>query len=82
MIEHPAITRTNLTGYPEIDYLDHERYRKANFHALDHPVEDYYGAEIMKGDKYITTDKRHVVLEANLRDYLQEELGAVFYEAK
>lgn len=48
----------------------------------DHPVEDYFGTEIMKGDKYITTDSGHVVLEDNIRDYLQETLGAVFYEAK
>lgn len=79
---HPAIEQTMRTGYPEIDYLEHERFRGANFKAEDHPVEDYFGAEIMKGDKYITTDSGHVVLEDNIRDYLQEVAGAVFYEAK
>lgn len=79
---HPAIEQTMRTGYPEIDYLDHERFRNVDYRAEDHPVEDYFGAEIQAGDKYITTDSGHVVLEVHLRDYLQETLGAVFYEAK
>ncbi|WP_336822985.1 YqaI family protein [Sporosarcina sp. USHLN248] len=81
-MEHPAITQTMRTGYPEIDYLEHERYRNANYKAEDYPVEDYFGSEIQAGDKYIMTDSGHVVLEGNIRDYLQETLGAVFYEAK
>jgi len=81
-MDHPAIEMAMLTGYPEIDYMDHERFRNANFQVQDHPVEDYFGAEIQAGDKYFTTDNGHVVLEINLRDYLQEVLGAVFYEAK
>ena len=79
---HPAIEQTMRTGYPEIDYMDHERFRNANFRVLNHPVEDYFGSEIQTGDKYITTDSGHVVLADNIRDYLQETLGAVFYEAK
>lgn len=79
---HPAIERTMLTGYPEIDYMEHERFRNANYKVEDHPVEDYFGAEITKGDKYIMTDDGHVVLEAHIRDFIQETLGAVYYEAK
>ncbi|GKV54269.1 hypothetical protein NCCP2222_02160 [Sporosarcina sp. NCCP-2222] len=81
-MDHPDILTAMATGYPHIDYLDYERYRDTNFPITNHPVEDYFGSEILKGDKYITTDSGHVVLEDNIRDYLQEVVGAVFYEAK
>ena len=82
MIEHPFISMARMTGYPEIDYMDHERFRKANYRAEDHPVEDMFGSEIRQGDKYFIDENRNAVLMENIRDYVQEVMGAVFYEAK
>lgn len=81
-MEHPAIQQAMRTGYPEIDYLEHEHYRKANYNASDHPVEDHYGAEIQQGDVYLITDSGQVVLQDHIRDFLTDEHGAVFYKAK
>lgn len=81
-MEHPEILMTMRTGYPEIDYLDHERFRDANYQVEDHPVEDMFGGEIKQGDQYFTDSNGKVVLLENYRDYLQEEAGAVFYKAK
>lgn len=81
-MDHPTIVQTLRTGYPEVDYLDHERFRNANYRVENHPVEDMFGSEIRKGDHYFTDSNGNVVLFENYRDYLQEEAGAVFYKAK
>ncbi|MDW0113809.1 hypothetical protein QT711_11480 [Sporosarcina saromensis] len=81
-MNHPAIEMAMKTGYPEIDYLDHERFRNANYRTEEHPIEDMFGSEILTGDKYFIDASGKVVLFENYRDYLQEEAGAVFYEAK
>lgn len=81
-MDHPEILVTMRTGYPEIDYLDHERFRKADYSVSNHPIEDMFGSEIRQGDQYFTDSDGNVVLMENYRDYLQEEAGAVFYKAK
>lgn len=76
----PEIERTVLTGYPSNDYLNFER--SGNFSIEYHPVEDMFGSEIQAADSYFVDEQQNVVLLENMRDYLQTELGAVFYEAK
>ena len=77
---HPDIERTMLTGYPSNDYLSFER--SGSFSIEDHPIEDMFGSEIQAADSYFVDEQQNVVLLENMRDYLQTELGAVFYEAK
>lgn len=77
---HPEIERTVLTGYPSNDYLNYER--SGSLSIEDHPIEDMFGSEIQAGDSYFVDEQLNVVLLENMRDYLQAEIGTVFYEAK
>lgn len=84
-MEHPMITETIRTGYPDQSYLTYEdRQWSAIDHSIvaDHPIEDMYGDEIRTGDKYFIDDAGRVVLQENVRDYLMDQCGVVFYEAK
>ncbi|GKV56006.1 hypothetical protein NCCP2222_19530 [Sporosarcina sp. NCCP-2222] len=81
-MDHPEVLAAIKTGYPHIDYLDRERYQDTHYPVANHPVEDMYGCEIRQGDKYFTDPQGKVVLMDNLQDYLQDEVGVVFYEAK
>lgn len=47
----------------------------------DHPIEDFYGNEIMKDETYFVFDC-DVVLEQNLKKYLTEEYEVQCYQAQ
>ncbi|MEC0026181.1 hypothetical protein P4L02_32260, partial [Bacillus cereus] len=47
----------------------------------DHPIEDFYGNEIMKDETYFVFDC-DVVLEQNLKQYLTEEYEVQCYQAQ
>ncbi|EEM38984.1 hypothetical protein P9Y62_04270 [Bacillus thuringiensis] len=47
----------------------------------DHPIEDFYGNEIMKDETYFVFDC-DVVLEQNLKQYLTEEYEVECYQAQ
>lgn len=65
-LEHPAITRTLQTGYPEpIEQAEHIG------------SVDYFGSEIIEGDSVIEDDGE-IILEENLQRYLKEVLGFEF----
>ncbi|SIT91525.1 YqaI family protein [Edaphobacillus lindanitolerans] len=84
-MNHPDVEHTMLTGYPDRSHLTYEdRQWSAVDHSViaDHPVEDYFGDEIQTGDKYFTDEAGRIVLQDNIRDYLTELAGAVFYKAK
>ncbi|MDL4842804.1 YqaI family protein [Aquibacillus rhizosphaerae] len=67
-LEHPSITRINRTGY-------------ANMIAQDeHCGIDYFGSEILLGDKFYEFDGE-TVLDENLEKYLVEVLGFEIKEA-
>lgn len=68
-LEHPAITRTLATGYPE---------------AVEQPENgdvDFYGTEILEGDIVAEYDGE-IILDENLERYLKEEFGFKFNTAK
>lgn len=73
-MEHPDITRAELTGYPVQD----ERYAET---VEDHPIEDFFGSEIQEGDKYFKDGAGRTVLEENIDDYLIEVVGVTFYRS-
>lgn len=81
---HPDIERTMRTGYPTIDHNNYERnFNRDNFRVLSgKPVEDMYGSAIGSGDSYFIDEDKQVVHMENLRDYLSDVIGVVFYEAK
>lgn len=79
------ITETIRTGYPDKSYLTYEdrQWSQESYPAIaDHPVEDYFGDEILGTDKWFIDEDGRVVLESNMKDYLVERCGAVFYEAQ
>ncbi|MGG0258442.1 hypothetical protein ABEY48_15185 [Bacillus mycoides] len=47
----------------------------------DHPIEDFYGNEIMKDETYFVFDC-NIVLEQNLKQYLTEEYEVECYQAQ
>lgn len=67
-LEHPDITRTLRTGYPEPEKSSHWGI-------------DYFGDEILFGDDIVEIDGE-VVLEENLEDYLIEVIQARFRKAE
>lgn len=73
MLEHPDITRTIRTGYPE------------GIHNLmnqpEHYGIDYFGDEILIGDEIVEINGE-VVLKENFDYYLEEILGAKFMIAE
>lgn len=67
-LEHPDITRTLKTGYPEPEPR--------------HWGIDYFGNEILEGDQIVVDPTNgEVILESNLQDYLIEALGFQFKTA-
>lgn len=81
---HPEIEQAMQTGYPTIEYMDYERnFSRENFRVLEgKPIEDMYGSPIESGDAYFIDEDKQVVHVENLRDYLTDVIGVVFYEAK
>ncbi|WP_378210047.1 YqaI family protein [Anoxybacteroides rupiense] len=63
-LEHPAITRTLRTGYPEPIESDHWGV-------------DACGDEILYGDAIYEFPDGEIVLEENIFEYLSQVLGAV-----
>lgn len=68
MLEHPEITRTMRTGYPNM------------IAQPEHAGIDYFGTEIFPGDDVVEIDGE-LVLQDNLQKYLVEFYGAKFYTA-
>jgi hypothetical protein len=68
-LEHPDITRTIQTGYPNL------------VSQPEHWGDDALGDEILNGDTYIELPNGEVLSESNLEDYLIENLGWVFKTA-
>ncbi|WP_318999798.1 YqaI family protein [Mesobacillus sp. S13] len=69
-IEHPAITRTLRTGYPE--------------KVVDQPEcegTDYFGDEILTGDD-VVVDGEETILQNNLEEYLSDVYGMKFLTIK
>lgn len=84
-MNHPDVEQAMLTGYPNRSYLTYEdrQWSQQSYPVIaDHPVEDYFGDEIRSDDQYFTDEDGRVVLEINMKDYLVERCGAVFYEAQ
>lgn len=83
-MEHPAIQQAMQTGYPTIEQMDYERnFSRENFRVVSgNPIEDIFGSEIGLGDSYFIDEDKKVVHLENLRDYLTDVIGVVFYEAK
>jgi hypothetical protein len=69
MIEHPQITRTILTGYPNMT------------NRPEHAGMDLNGNEILVGDSVVLLPNGEMILEEDLEDYLIEELGFRFTTA-
>lgn len=67
-IEHPDITRTMRTGYPNM------------IAQPEHAGIDYFGNEILAGDDVVEIDGETVLLE-NWDRYVEEVLKARFYTA-
>jgi hypothetical protein len=59
MLEHPAITRVNRTGFANV------------VNQSEHIGLDYFGDEVLVGDDYIE-DEGEMVLKENLERYLNE----------
>jgi hypothetical protein len=75
MLEHPDITRTIRTGYPE------------GIHNLTNQPEhngfDYFGKEILSGDDIVIDEEMgEVVLLDNLEKYLERVYGMRFTTAE
>lgn len=68
-LEHPDITRTLKSGYPNL------------VAQPEHWGTDVRDDEILIGDSYIELPNGEVLLESNLEDYLIENLGWVFKTA-
>ncbi|WP_342538491.1 hypothetical protein MKY15_20825 [Sporosarcina sp. FSL K6-1540] len=83
-MDHPDILSAMQFGYPTNDYLEHERdYNSVNHPVIDgHPNEDIFGSEIKNTSSYFMDEKGQAVHVENIRDYLTEVVGVVFYEAK
>lgn len=78
---HPAIEQVMQTGYPTSDYLTHER-KEIHYPAVEgHPNKDIFGSVILADDNYFMDANGQAVLLDNMRDYLTEIVGVVFYEA-
>lgn len=58
-LEHPAITRTLRTGYPNV------------IEQPEHSGSDYFGDEVLEGDDIVEYDGE-VVLKENLERFLSE----------
>lgn len=67
MLEHPDITRTLRTGYPE----------GLRINQTEHYGIDYFGDEILIGDD-VVIDEAEIILKDNLERYLSEEYGFQF----
>lgn len=82
-MDHPDILSTMQFGYPTNDHLEHERnFNQVHYPVIEgHPVEDIFGSEIRASDKYFMDANGQAVLLENMRDYLTEVAGVVFYEA-
>lgn len=84
-MDHPTVSQIMTTGYPDKAYITYEdrQWSQESYPVIaDHPVEDYFGDEIQAGDMYFIDDAGRVVLQDNIRDYLMDQCGAVFYETK
>lgn len=72
-IEHPDITRTLRTGYP--DGL------RNMINQPEHYGIDYFGDEILVGDEIVEINGE-IVLKDNFEDYLTEVLEVKFMTAE
>lgn len=82
-MEHPEVAQVMKTGYPAADYARYEVYAEMEHGIVGgHPEEDLFGQAITQNSVYIIDEKRNVVHVDNIRDYLTEIIGVVFYEAK
>ena len=70
MRDHPVVEQMNRFGYP-----------KEVFEQPEHCGLDYFGEEILTGDKVYEFDGE-MVLEENLEQYLVEVLGFEIREAQ
>ncbi|WP_079708586.1 YqaI family protein [Paraliobacillus ryukyuensis] len=62
MLEHPSITRTLRTGYPNPVDDGHEEF-------------DLFGDLVTVNDEVFETEDGDIVLEVNMERYLSEQLG-------
>lgn len=69
-IEHPEITRTLNTGYPNL------------IAQPEHAGMDYFDNEILVGDEIVVTPNGDIILADSLEDYLLEVLGFEFKQAE
>ncbi|KEF40154.1 Hypothetical protein Yqai [Schinkia azotoformans MEV2011] len=70
-IEHPTISRTLKTGYPNMVVQP------------EHFGIDYFGDEILTGDDYVEDpDNGEIVLKENLERYLSDVYGFEFKTAE
>lgn len=69
MLEHPMVTQINRYGYPQdlVKQPEHNGF-------------DFYGQELLVGDKFYEFDG-DIVSEENLEKFLVEELGFEIKEA-
>ena len=72
-MEHPDITHAMLTGYPSSRHIDQE-----NSHGQ--ALEDIYGNSIGEGDTYFIDEEKNIVHVENMKDYLTDHIGVLFYE--
>nr|WP_141547600.1 hypothetical protein [Bacillus pseudomycoides] len=49
--------------------------------VANHPIEDFYGDEILSGETYFVFGE-HVVLEENLKSYLIEKHEVLCFQAQ
>lgn len=66
-LDHPQITKVEKTGYPV---------------KVESRGTDFFGNEILAGDKVVVTPDGENVLEESLEDYLIEVLGFRFINAE
>lgn len=71
MLEHPAITRINKTGYPE-----------NMIEQPEHNGNDVFGDEILTGDEIVIDENGEIILKDNLERYLSEAYGFQFTQAE
>lgn len=60
-----------------MDFINHN-----HFVVEGHPEKDMFGTPLIEGDMYLIDEQGRVVFQQNVREYLIEVHGVVFYEVK
>lgn len=72
-MEHPDVTHVMRTGYATKRHVDWEcNHGQA--------LEDMYGNSIEEGDSYFIDEERNIVHVENMKEYLSQFIGVLFYE--